>query len=349
MLAVVAASAGPLQLLLLGLLNKADWDDVAGIAEVTGWTPFGAPYSMGLDVAAGRAWAVPAKVLIVLAAIGGLLFWWSRTLEQAMTGMSSVGRRTSRRADGRGPVDQLMFRWWPRTRFGALAARETRYWWRENRRRAGLVTLTMAGLFLPLTSAFGPGTEIVGGMAFIVGAITPVALANQFGYDGSAYATNLAIGVPGRLEIHSRAVAHALCTLPLLALVAVLTGLLAGDPAGIPARLGTLLAVYGTGLAVLLPISVRAAYALPESTGPFAISSGGSLAKGLPSLAGMAGGMLGALPVVLAGHLLGPAWTWAGLPIGLGYGIAAYLVGSGMAGDLLDRRMPEVLAAVTPR
>ncbi|BCY15552.1 transporter [Actinoplanes sp. L3-i22] len=349
MLAVVAASVGPLQLLLLGLLNKADWDNVAGIAEVAGWTPLGAPYSVGLDVAAGRGWAVPLKLLIDLAAIGGLVLWWNRTLEQAMTGLSSAGRRVSARADGRGPVDQLMFRWWPRTRFGALVARETRYWWRENRRRAGLVALTMAGLFLPVTSVIGPNAEFVSGMAVLVGAFAPVALANQFGYDGSAYATNVAVGIPGRLEIHSRATAHALVTSPLLIVVAVLAGLLAHDPAGIPARLGTLLAVYGTGLAVLLPISVRAAYALPESTGPFAVSSGGSLAKGLPGLAGMLGGLLGALPVLLAGHLLGPAWTWAGLPIGLGYGIAAYLIGSGMAGDLLDRRMPEVLAAITPR
>lgn len=349
MLAVVAASVGPLQLLLLGLLDKADWDNVAGIARITGWTPLGAPYSLGLDVATGRSWAVPLKLLIALAAGGGLLLWWNRTLEAAMTGLSAPSGRTTRRADGRTPVDQLLFRWWPRTRFGALVARETRYWWRENRRRAGVVALTMAGLFLPLTSTFGPVTGMAGGMAFVVGAIAPVALANQFGYDGSAYATNLAIGIPGRLEIHSRAASHALVTFPLLVVVATASELIIGTPERIPAQLGTLLAVYGAGLAVLLPISVRAAYALPESTGPFSVSSGGGLAKGLPSLAGLLGGMLGALPVVLAGYLLGPAWTWAGLPIGLGYGVAAYLIGAGMAGDLLDRRMPEVLAAVTPR
>ncbi|MFI1992373.1 ABC transporter permease [Actinoplanes sp. NPDC020271] len=349
MLAVVAASVGPLQLLLLGLLDRADWDSVAGIAEVVGWTPLGAPYSMGLDVAAGRGWAVPLKLLIGLAAVGGLLLWWSRTLERAMTGLStSGGRRMAARVD-RTPVDQLMFRWWPRTRFGALVARETRYWWRENRRRAGVVAMLMAGLFLPLASTFGPGSGVAGPLAFIVGAIAPVALANQFGYDGSAYATNVAIGIPGRLEIHSRVTAHALITLPLLVVVATVAGLLSGEPAAIPAQLGTLLAVYGTGLAVLLPISVRGAYALPESTGPFAVSSGAGLAKGLPSIAGMLGGMIGALPVVLAGSMLGPAWTWAGLPIGLGYGVAAYLIGAGIAGDMLDRRMPEVLAAVTAR
>jgi ABC-2 type transport system permease protein len=46
--------------------------------------------------------------------------------------------------------------------------------------------------------------------------------------------------------------------------------------------------------------------------------------------------------------VLGPVWWWIGLPVGLAYGAAAYLIGSGIAADLLDKRMPEVLAAVTP-
>ncbi|MEV6341984.1 ABC transporter permease [Actinoplanes sp. NPDC051851] len=355
LLALVAASVGPLQLLLLGLVDRADWDSAAAIAEVAGWTPLGAPYSVGLDVAAGRLWAVPAKLLILIVAVSGLLWWWGRTLERAMLGAATGAGARAARPTGRGPVDELMFRWLPRSRFGALVARETRYWWRETRRRATLVTLTAAGVFLPLASVFAPitGTDGggggAGGMAFVVGAIAPIALANQFGYDGGAYATNLATGVPGRVEVHSRAAAHALFTVPILLLVAVVTGLLDGRPDMIPARLGTLLAVYGTGLAMVLPLSVRAAFALPESTGPFALSSGGGLAKGLPTLAAMIGTMVVSLPVVLTGLLLPPLWLWVGLPLGLGYGTVAYLIGSTLAGALLDRRMPEVLAAVTPR
>ncbi|ATO87572.1 ABC transporter permease [Actinoplanes sp. SE50] len=61
LLAVVATSVAPLQLLLLGLLDRADWTDVAGIAEVIGWTPLGAPYTLGLDVATGRAGPGPYR------------------------------------------------------------------------------------------------------------------------------------------------------------------------------------------------------------------------------------------------------------------------------------------------
>ncbi|MEV6303834.1 ABC transporter permease [Actinoplanes sp. NPDC051861] len=352
LLAVVAASLGPAQLLLLGVLNRADWDSVAAIAEVVGWTPLGAPYTVGLEVANGRLWAVPLKLLIVLAAAGGLLWWWSRTLERAMAGTATAGSRggTGTRANGRGPVDQLLFRWSPRSRFGALMARETRYWWRETRRRAAVVTLAVAGVFLPLSSAFGSENASGAGLAVIVGAIAPIGLANQFGYEGSAYATNLATGVPGRLEVHSRAAAHALFTVPLLLLVALVNGFLAGaSPASVPAQLGTLLAVYGVGLALVLPVSVRAAYALPDPSTPFAISSGGGLSKALPALGAMGGAVLGALPVILAGYLLGPVWLWIGLPVGLAYGTAAYALGARLAGNLLDRRMPELLAAITAR
>ncbi|WP_328463822.1 ABC transporter permease [Actinoplanes sp. NBC_00393] len=353
LLAVVAASLGPAQLLLLGLLNRADWESVETIAAVVGWTPFGAPYTVGLDVAAGRAWAVPLKLLIVSAAVSGLLWWWSRTLERAMAGAATAGSRrglTATRLDGRGPVAQLLFRWSPRSRFGALMARETRYWWRETRRRAALITLAVAGLFLPLSSAFGSDGGGARNLAVLVSAIAPIGLANQFGYEGSAYATNLATGISGRLEVHSRAAAHALFTVPMLLLVALVTGLLAGGrPESIPAQFGTLIATYGVGLALVLPVSVRAAYALPDPTTPFALSSGGGLGKALPALGAMFGALIGALPVILAGHLLGPVWLWVGLPIGLAYGAAAYAFGAHLAGGLLDRRMPEVLAAVTAR
>lgn len=42
-------------------------------------------------------------------------------------------------------------------------------------------------------------------------------------------------------------------------------------------------------------------------------------------------------------------WPWLGLPAGVVYGGGAYLLGAWLAGRMLDRRMPELLAAVTPR
>ncbi|MEU8816293.1 ABC transporter permease [Actinoplanes sp. NPDC048796] len=345
LLAVTAALLGPLQLAVLAGLERADWAAFGTVADVAGWTPLGAPYSVGLDVAAGRAWAVPLKLLIVVAALVGLLWWWSATLERAMLG-AAAGGRGGAATDTRSPVGRLLAGRLPATRFGALVAREVRYWMRETRRRASLITFTVVGLFLPVSISMSGGSP--GPMALFVGALAAVALANQFGYEGSAYAANMTAGVPGRTEIHSRAAAHALFTVPLLVIVAVVVALVSGRPEAIAAQFGGLVAAYGVGLGVVLPVSVVAAYALPETTSPFAVSSGGGVAKGLLTLGAMVATVVVSAPLQVVGFFLGDVWLWLGLPVGIAYGCAAYLIGSGIAGDRLDRRMPEVLAAVTP-
>jgi ABC-2 type transport system permease protein len=303
---------------------------------------------MGPDVVAGRAWAVPVKLAIVLASIGLLLWWWSATLERAMLGAAANARPRHRTASGRSPVAQLVPRWLPSNRFGALTARELRYWWRETRRRASLITFAVIGIFLPVMLSVGGGGG-AGGLSLFVGALSAVGLANQFGYEGSAYAANVIAGVPGRVELHTRVAGYALYVVPLLVTIAIVVGAVAGRPAEIPALLGTLAAALGTGLAAVLPISVRGAYALPDTTNPFALSSGGGLAKGLMSLAALLAAVVGTVPIQVTAYLLGSAWLWAGLPVGVLYGSVAYLLGSRLAGNLLDRRMPELLAAVTPR
>jgi ABC-2 type transport system permease protein len=262
-----------------------------------------------------------------------------------MQGTAVAGGRRGA-ADGRAPVALLLFRPLPRTRFGALVAREVRYWWRETRRRASLITFSIASLFLPVSMAFVDGSP--GALSIFVGALAAVALANQFGFDGSAYDANINAGVPGRVEVHSRAAGHAVYMLPVLTAIGVAVGALDGRPGEIPSAFGLLLAAYGVGLGLSLPVSVRAAYSLPNSANPFAISAGGASAKGLLAFGLLFGAVLLTLPLQIIAWTLAPVWLWIGLPVGAGYGTAAYLIGSGIAGDLLDRRMPELLAAVTP-
>ncbi|MET0417357.1 MAG: ABC transporter permease [Actinoplanes sp.] len=345
LLAVLASLLGPLQLAVRAGAQRADADTVAAVATVLGWTPVGTPYSIGMDVVAGRVWAVPLKLLIVLGAIVVLLWWWSATLERAMLGAAGSARSGSTAAAGN-PVDALLFRRLPRTRFGALVAREVRYWFRETRRRAALITFAVAGIFVPASLAMsGSGA---GAMAGFLGAVAAIALANQFGYDGSAYATNVAAGVPGRAEVQSRATAQAVYVLPLLVVIAVVVSVLAGRPGGIAGQLGLLIAAYGVGLGLVLPLSVRAAYSLPESTSPFALSSGAGTAKGLLTAGVLLGTVIAAVPIQIFAYVLDGLWAWIGLPVGVAYGAAAYLIGSGAAGDMLDKRMPELLSTVTP-
>lgn len=364
LLAVLASLIGPVQIAMLSAIEHASWQRLASLAEVVGWTPLAAPYTLGVDVAEGRYWAVPVKLLITVAAIAALLWWWSRSLESAMVGAASTGAGSAGRGSPGTPVARLIpfvARWLPHDRYGALVAREARYWWRDVRRRASLITLAVVGVFMPVVmnvgtrgmmggeGDFDASPTMVGFSMLFIGALAAITLANQFGYDGSAYAANVIAGVPGRLELRARVVAFSLYIVPLLVVVAAVLAVFVREPRWIGVMVGTLFAAYGAGLAITLFVSVLGAYALPETSNPFAVSSGAGMAKSLLVFVALVGSVAVGLPMVVAARLLGEVWHWIALPVGVGYGVAAVALGTYLAGDVLDRRMPEVLAAVTPR
>ncbi|TCB92710.1 ABC transporter permease [Micromonospora zingiberis] len=369
LLAVAAALLGPLQIAGLAAIQDTDWDRLSGVATVIGWTPLGAPWTAGIDVAQGRAWAAAPKLLITAVTIAALLAWWSRSLESAMVGAASTGPARGKPQVSGGAVAQLFPRVTGRlrrNRFGALVARDARYWWRDARRRANLITIAVVGLFVPVMVNLGgqgftldseQGFSLTGDTSpllvslsmLFVGLLAAMTLANQFGFDGSAYAANVIAGVPGRLELQARMVAFSLYVLPMLAVVAVVMALILGEPTWIGFMAGTLVATYGAGLAVNSFVSVFGAYSLPETSNPFAMNSGAGVTKSLLALLAMVATAAAAVPAVVAAALLGDAWLWLGLPLGVGYGVGAALLGGYLAGDALDRRQPELLSTVTPR
>ncbi|QSB17033.1 ABC transporter permease [Natronosporangium hydrolyticum] len=368
LLAGVAALLAPMQFLAMSAAREADWDRVAAVAQVIGWTPLAAPYTVGVELSEGAAGAALAKLLIGVATLAALLWWWSRSLESALVGAahSSGPARADRAAVG-GAVGQLLPRWLPglpAQPAGALIAKEVRYWWRDAKRRANLITIAVIGVLVPVMVTAGsrvivdaegePLAVATSPMAdlfsmLLVAAFAASVLANQFGFDGTAYAAQLTTGVSGRLELRARALGHALLMVPLLLLVGVFLAVLRGEATTALAAWGVLLAGYGTGLAINTLLSVLAPYALPEGSNPFATATGAGLSKSMLALVAIVAAGVVTAPILLAAALLGDAWPWLAVPLGAGYGLGLAALGCYLAGDIIDRRGPWLLRSVSPR
>ena len=91
LLALVAASVGPVQLLVNSLALHTSFAPVLRVARILGWTPLAAGFLAPYDVVDGRPLLAVVRLAIVAACVVGALWWWSRTLESAMLGVSSGG------------------------------------------------------------------------------------------------------------------------------------------------------------------------------------------------------------------------------------------------------------------
>lgn len=372
LLASIAALIAPLQFGVFAAIGDADWNRLTEVARVVGWTPLGAPYTVGYELADGNPAAAAGKLLIALAAIGLLLWWWSRSIESAMVGATSSGR-------GRGgvlPRDGVVRSLFPRavpglpvTAVGAMVARELRYWWRDAKRRSNLIMVAVMSFFLPMiilfsgrlhvsdsgaevafTSGWSDSPIVIYLTVLFVGAFVASVPANQFGLDGTAYSGHLIAAVPGRRELLTRAAAYSIYLVPVLVAVGVVLAVVRGEAMVAPAAWGLLLAGYGCGLGVSMFVSILVAYPMPETSNPFAVNTGSGMAKSLMASIGLLVAYASATPLLILAISLGPdRWPWLAVWVGLGYGVAALWLASRFAGDLLDRRAPEVLMAVTPR
>ena len=361
MLALLVALIGPLQFWGLAAAQNAQRSQLEALAGALSWTPLGAPWTIGSEVAAGRFGVAVARLAITGVSVALLLWWWSTTIESAMLGQT--GSSGSKRAVATGgPVAQFFggpLRRLPRSVEGALVAREMRYWWRDTRRRAALITFAVIGVFIPVV--FNIGGPMDAGAAdqssplsrsismVLVGTVAALNLANQFGFDGTAYALHLIVGVRGRQELRSRMLGYAIFVVPLMVLISLAVSIIIGRTGDLPMLLGTMLAAFGVGLAVTLIISVFGAYSLPDNQNPFSVKTGAGVTKSLLAFAALIGAVALAAPMAVGSAVLGDIWPIIALPIGIAYGVTAAWLGMIIAGDAIDRRGPELLSAVTPR
>jgi ABC-2 type transport system permease protein len=174
-----------------------------------------------------------------------------------------------------------------------------------------------------------------------------VILANQFGFEGYAYSVHLLAGVPGRTDLRARATALTVIVAPVLLVLAVVVGLFAGAGGDLVPTIGTMAAALGGSLACATLVSVIAPYPAPEGRNALASNSGSGSAKGFLAFGVMIGSLVVASPLLVAAVLLPGGWRWLVAPVGLAWGVGAVLLGTYIGGDLLDRRGPELVVAVT--
>jgi ABC-2 type transport system permease protein len=352
LIAVLASSIAPIQLAVSSLISHSDLGEATRIARVLAWTPLAAPYAAYVDVADGQWVTALARLGIAAATVIVLALWWSASLESAMIG-TVAGARAARVPAGSGAIKALFpaaLRALRPGRFSGLVAREWRYWWRDPRRRASLFSLTIAGVVLPVVLRAGQaGTPLPVAVSFSA-LLAAMVLSNQFGTDGSAYALHLLVGVPGRVELRARACALALLMAPILVLVTVVVAAVTGALPQVLAALGIVAAGLGVAAGVSALLSVLVPYAFPESSNPFAVSGGTAGLRGLLAVVGSLAALVLLVPLMVVAVLThGPVAGVVVLAAGVVWGGAGLLIGTHLAGDILDGRGPEILAAVTPR
>jgi ABC-2 type transport system permease protein len=329
-----------------GLGRALDLDRLGGVARVAGWTPFGLVWAAPADVADGHALRGLARFALACAAVAVLGLAWERVLvTQLERPTAPAGRSRTAVRGRRALLDRL-----PDGVTWAVAARSLRYWRRDPRYVVIVVTSVLAAA-VPLTAislggARGPLLATGPYVAFLLALST----SNSAGYDGSAFAAHLLLGVPGQADRAGRALGLLLWALPLVAVLSVVGAVLAGRPGLAPACVGAGLGMLLGGTGASAVMGAWLPYPVVEAGGnPFQTNAGGGLQALIAQFGTMAAAVTVGLPG-LVGLLLSAVWlpwlAWPALLAGVAAGTAGLYAGVLVGGRAVDARGPEILAAV---
>ncbi len=328
------------------LLNRGFGDPEAllgGLAGVLRWTP---PGMAAHAIADGGLTGLGELALLALltAAIGWL---WIKALSRALVTPDVSTQAASVRKDS-GWIDRVL----PDGPLAAVVGKELKYIRREPRFRVGWFSAIVVTLILSFSLGRTAGEGGPGGPALpiVITAFGALMIAlqsgNTFGFDGrSLWMNAVTFGSERDLgtDLAGRHLANALIATPLLAVIAVATGLFTGHPGSIlPAMLAGWGAL-GIGLGVGSMTSVVLPYGVPERMNAFSSAAPGQGGQAFASSMGaMAGIALLSLPflVPLAFGLL---WVSVAAPF---YGLLVEVLGRRLAARIGFARLPELMAAV---
>jgi ABC-2 type transport system permease protein len=325
---------------------KGSGDFLTGLARTLSWTPAGAAWSLGGELAAGSYGAAALKFLIALATLAGLALCWKLLLQRALVTPPYAGA-SRKRAGGLG-----FFGLFPATPTGAVAARSLSYWLRDPRYSGSLVVVPL----LPVLLLFQAAQTGSYGMLLFVGPLTAFLLAwsisTDVSYDNTAFALHLSTGVKGVHDRLGRAVACLVFALPAVLALSLLPFLFGADVQLLPGVLGLSLGVLLSGMGLSSVVSARYTVAVPlPGDSPFKKPPGNVAQTMAVQFGGMGVLFLLVLPetaLLAAQFITGSAVPgWINLALGPVLGLGLFAAGVRLGGKWLDARGPELLAQLT--
>jgi ABC-2 type transport system permease protein len=342
-LAALVVLFGPVAL-ALGLGARSD-QPFPATAEVLGFTPFGAIWSVPGQLVAGQGAAALGSLVIALATLLLMLVIWRAGLLATFRfrGGGAGGRRQL--ASGRLGVLGAV----PATPSGAIGARSLIYWARDARFARQLVLVPLMPALLILLASLVHAPWLIELAPPIVAGLLPLTLFAVISYDGTAFALHLSSGVRGVDDRIGRALALLAFALPAVVIVSVVSAGVMGAWSELPAILGISFGVLLSGLAavsvssasIVVPVarSGRNPFTAQPGSGMTSLAasyavSGITIALAVPELA------LGIVGLVIHSALLG----WLALAVGVLWGAGALVIAVRVGGGILDRTGPALLA-----
>jgi ABC-2 type transport system permease protein len=336
---------GPLAALVArGIADSADF--LPAFARTISWTPLGAAWSLGGDLAVGSYGQAVLKLLIALATLACLTWCWKALLERALVTPPYAG--SSRKTGGR----LGLFARLPATPAGAVTARAITYWFRDPRYTGSLVVIPL----LPLLMFFQGSQSGNFGFLTMMGPLTAFLLAwsisADVSFDSTAFALHLASGVRGLDDRLGRAAGCLVFALPTTVAFTALPFLVTGDWARLPGLMGFSLGILLSGLGLASVVSARYTVAVPlPGESPFKKPPGNVAQTMAVQFGGMGLLMLLVSPeaILLAAELLTgrAAFGWINLAVGPLLGLGLFAAGLWFGGKWLDARGPELLAQLS--
>ncbi|MDZ7930901.1 MAG: ABC transporter permease [Rhodococcus sp. (in: high G+C Gram-positive bacteria)] len=313
------------------------------------------PFSWGIT---GVDAALDGNWLLAIAAVAGLLVldvvlvWsWQRLVLRLFEGRVSASYGASRKqmaANGRNGD-----RGWRATRVGAVVMRELALWRGDMRRRSQLLSVlifAVLGGVGPLVTDSIPFSAAWG--AWIVIFMAMGAGSNLYGLDGGSMWHLVMIPQALRDDVRGRQIAWLIMAAPFAIVptaVVRVFGDLGLDRLAVP--ISVTLSMLGVSAGLIVMVSVRAAYPVPEPTKAFSLNTRGSFNGGSFALVLLSMVVLGlsVVPALLLALLLPGAFAYLSVPVAAAIGWLGMWWGARMAVDTLVRDSDKILHEVISR